>query len=144
MRFPVSFLVGFLFVLGILPGCGGDNPRGRKALSGVVTLDGAPLDKGAIEFHPLEESGMQSGGLIQTGKYAIPAPQGTTFGKYRVVIYDTYDTPPLPPGHMPGDPLPPSPKPKIGADWNSKSKHEVEVKKEGPFKFDFDVATKKG
>src|SRR6478609_202049 len=143
MRFPGSFLVGVVCVLGILPGCGGDNPRGRKALSGVVTLDGAPLDKGAIEFHPLDESGMQSGGLIQAGKYAIPAPQGATFGKYRVVIYDTYDTPPLPPGLMPGDPLPPAPKPKVPADWNSKSKHEIEVKKEGPFKFDFDVATKK-
>ena len=143
MRLPGSFLVYVFCVLGFLPGCGGDNPLGRKALSGVVTLDGAPLDKGAIEFHPLESSGVQSGDLIGAGKYAIPAAKGVTPGKYRVVIYDTYDTPPLPPGHMPGDPLPPSPKPKIPADWNSKSKHEVEVKKEGPFKFDFDVTTKK-
>src|SRR5947207_2604998 len=97
MRLPVSFLVCVLFVLGILPGCGGDNPRGRKALSGVVKLDGAPLDKGAIEFHPLDESGMQSGGMIQAGKYAIAAPQGATFGKYRVQIIDTYDTPAMPP-----------------------------------------------
>lgn len=143
MRLPVSFLVGVLFVLGILPGCGGDNPLGRKALSGVVTLDGAPLDKGAIEFHPLDESGMQSGGLIQAGKYSIAAPQGATLGKYRVQIIDTYDTPAMPASYMPGDPLPPAPKSKIPPEWNSKSKHEIEVKKEGPFKFDFEVATKK-
>ena len=123
-------------------GCGSDNPLGRKAISGAVTLDGQPLEKGAIEFHPLE-GGVQSGDLISAGAYAIPAPQGPTVGKYRVVIYDTYDTPPLPPGHMPGDTLPPAPKLKVPADWNSKSKHEIEVKKEGPFKFDFEIVTKK-
>jgi len=142
MRLPGSFLVSVLCVLGLLPGCGGDNPLGRKALSGVVNLDGAPLEQGSIEFHPLESTGVQSGALIRAGRYSIPAPQGATVGKYRVQIIDTYDTPPLPPGHMPGDPLPPSPKPKIKADWNSNSKHEIEVKKEGPFKFDFDVTTK--
>jgi len=44
---------------------------------------------------------------------------------------------------MPGDALPPSPKPKVPADWNSKSQHTVEVKKEGPFKFNFEIVTKK-
>jgi hypothetical protein len=64
-------------------------------------------------------------------------------GKYRVSITDFVPTPPLPPGHMPGDPLLPSPKPKVPAAWNSKSQHTVDVKKEGPFKFDFDIVTKK-
>jgi len=129
--------------LAFIAGCGHENPRGRKALSGHVKLDGAPLDQGNIEFHPLFEGGVQSGGRITGGYYSIPAHEGTTLGTYRVAISDFIPTPPLPPGYMPGDPVPPSPKSKIPPEWNSKSKHTVEVKKEGPFKFDFDVVTKK-
>ena len=122
---------------------GTQNPLGRKALSGAVTLDGAPLDRGAIEFHPIEEGGMQTGGLISTGRYTIAAHEGATPGKYRVVIYDTYESPPLPPGHMPGDDIPPRVKLKVPPDWNTKSQHTIEVKKEGPVKFDFNIVTKK-
>lgn len=125
-----------------LAGCGQTNPLGRKAISGSVTLDGQPLEKGAIELHPIE-GGVQSGELIAGGKYSMSTAKGPAVGKYRVVIYDTYETPPLPPGHMPGDTLPPAPKPKVPPDWNSKSKQTIEVKPEGPFKFDFDIVTKK-
>ena len=124
-------------------GCSGDNPLGRKALSGTVTLDGAPLNEGQIEFHPIEQSGVQSGGQIKTGHYSIKAKDGATLGKYRVVIYDTYPTPPLPPGHMPGDDVLPAPKPKVPPQWNSKSQQTIEIKKGGPTKFDFDIVTKK-
>ena len=138
----LSCLRVLLTVCVLVLGCGRDNPLGRKALSGAVKLDGGALPKGAIEFHPLD-GGVQSGAIIQDGGYTIPAHEGATPGKYRVVIYDTYETPPLPPGHMPGDDIPKAPKPKVPPSWNSKSKHEVEVKKEGPFKFDFDIDTKK-
>jgi len=105
-------------------------------------LDGQPLEDGTIEFHPLE-GGVQSGALIHGGRYSIPTDKGATPGKYRVQIADTYQTPPLPPGHMPGDDIPKPPKMKVPPQWNSKSQHTIEVKKEGPFKFDFDVVTKK-
>jgi len=130
------------FLIAATNGCGPDNPLGRKPLSGTVTLDGSPLEKGTIEFQPLD-GGVQSGNLISEGKYSIPAHQGATPGKYRVVIIDTYDTPPMKEGQMPGDDLPPPPKAKIPPSWNSKSQQSIEVKKEGPFKFDFDVVTKK-
>jgi hypothetical protein len=123
-------------------GCGGNNPLGRKAISGTVKLDGQPLANGAIELHPIE-GGVQSGELIKDGSYSIATAKGPTVGKYRVVIYDTYETPPLPPGHMPGDDIPPAPKPKVPPDWNSKSKQTIEVTAAGPFKFDFDIQTKK-
>jgi hypothetical protein len=141
MRPCCRLLLGLFFVTALV-GCGSDNPLGRKALSGGVTLDGAPLDKGAIEFHPLE-GGVQSGGMIQAGRYSIPSHEGATPGKYRVVIYDTYDSPPLPPGHMPGDDVPPAPKLKVPPEWNSKSKQEIEVPPKGPYKFDFAIVTKK-
>src|SRR5437868_15173667 len=79
-------------LMALIAGCGPANPLGRKALSGTVTLDGKPLERGAIEFHPLEEGGVQSGALISGGHYSIPAHQGATPGKYRVAIYDTYES----------------------------------------------------
>lgn len=139
----LAFSFVFLGAAGLFAGCGPDNPLGRKALHGEVKLDGAALDKGAIEFHPLKEGGVQTGGLIQAGRYSIPAHEGATPGEYRVVIYDTYETPPLPPGHMPGDDLPPAPKLKVPAEWNSKSQQKIEVKSGGPFEFNFAIDTKK-
>jgi len=132
-----------LAALALLVGCGSANPKGRKAVSGHVTLDGGPLEQGNIEFHPTFEGGLQSGGRIVGGKYSIPAHEGVIPGTYRVSITDFVPTPPLPPNFMPGDPIPPSPKPKVPPQWNSKSKQTIEVKKEGPFKFDFDIDTKK-
>jgi hypothetical protein len=139
----VGILSSVVLAGGLLPGCGNSNPLGRKALYGKVTLDGAPLKNGAIEFHPQVQSGVQSGGLIKDGEYSIPEHEGATVGKYRVVIYDTYETPPLPPGHMPGDDLPPTPKPKVPPEWNSKSQKTIDVAEDGPFEFDFDIVTKK-
>ena len=127
----------------LLAGCGPANPLGRKALHGMVKLDGAPLDKARIEFHPLTEGGTQSSGEIASGRYSIPAHEGATPGEYRILIYDTHETPPLPPGHMPGDDLPPQPKLKVPAEWHSKSDKKAEVKAGGPFEFNFDIETKK-
>jgi len=136
-----SFLL--FAAVGVLAGCGPDNPLGRKALHGEVKFEGAPLDKGMIEFHPLNEGGVQSGGPITAGRYAIPAHEGATPGEYRVVIFDTPEAPPLPPGHMPGDDLPPQPKLKVPAEWHSKSQKKIEVKSGGPFDFNFEIDTKK-
>jgi len=142
-RFLCSMLACSAGALALFIGCGPENPKGRKALSGHVTLDGGPLEQGNIEFHPMFEGGLQSGGRIVSGNYSIPAHEGVVLGQYRVSITDFVPTPPLPAGHMPGDPVPPSPKPKVPAEWNTKSQHTVEVNKEGPFKFNFDIQTKK-
>ena len=141
MRWLPVLLASLLAALCL--GCGPDNPQGRKAVSGKVTLDGGPLEQGNIEFHPMFQGGVQSGGAITSGSYSIPAHQGVTPGKYRVSIIDFVPTPPQPAGYMPGDPLPPMPKPKVPAEWNSQSQHTIEVKTEGPFAFDFDIVTKK-
>ena len=139
---------GALSVLCLLPGlfvgCGTDNPLGRKAISGEVKLDGAPIDNGSIEFHPLATGGTQSGGMISSGSYSIPDDQGLTAGKYRVMVFAQTPSPPLPEGFMPGDDLPfPPPKELVPPEWNSQSKQTIEVKAEGPFEFNFDISTKK-
>lgn len=66
-------------------GCGG--PTGdRVPLAGEVTLDGQPLDRGSIEFHPQGE-GTITGGMVLDGKFEIPASQGVKPGKYFVRIF---------------------------------------------------------
>ena len=142
-QFRVWALVLGLALAGHAAGCGGDNPLGRKAVYGKVTLNGAPLASGAVEFHPLEQSGVQSGGIITGGSYSIAAKDGLTAGKYRVAILDNVPTPPLPAGYMPGDDLPPSPPPQVPPEWNSESQHTIELSADGPFEFNFDISTKK-
>ena len=89
----------------------------------------------------MQEGGVSSGGVITGGSYSIPAEQGLPVGKYRVVIFATPEAPPLPPGHMPGDDLPVA-KQLIPPDWNKNSKKTIDVTKEGPHEYSFDITTK--
>jgi hypothetical protein len=52
-------------------GCGGS---GTVAVRGAVTLDGAPLQNGEIEFSPSSgTSGPTAGAVIENGQYEVPA-----------------------------------------------------------------------
>lgn len=68
-------------------------PSPRRALSGKVTLDGAPLPSGYITFRPLHETaGPTAGAEILAGEYRIPAHQGTFEGRFEVQIVATRPT----------------------------------------------------
>ena len=72
-----------LFLTGLV-GCGGSN---RGAVEGSVTLDGTPIESGAITFRPTGETkGATAGGEIKNGRYAIPAESGPVVGTNRVEI----------------------------------------------------------
>jgi hypothetical protein len=75
-------------MLAIVAGCKRREYPGeqRYALSGKVTVDGAPMQFGLITFQPDGEGGIVSGGPIKDGAYSIPEPKGPTAGKYRVLI----------------------------------------------------------
>jgi len=118
------------------------NTGGRYAITGTVTLDGSPLEKGNIGFQPLENGRTSSGAVISGGKFTIPADKGLPPGKYRVEIHAAAPgTPPPDPNAIPGS-GPPPPKELVPPEWNEASKQTIEVKKEGPFNFAFDIATK--
>jgi hypothetical protein len=93
-------------------GCSGaadDLPR--EAVWGKVTVDGAPLAKGAIRFQtstPGAPNVMEVGGLIQDGEFQIARSQGPVPGTYRVTITEDAASP-LAPGEAPG------PRPKVKA-----------------------------
>jgi hypothetical protein len=127
----------------LLCGCGGD-PLGRYAVSGTVKVDGAPLTKGNISFQPTENQPTSSGAVVAGGRFSIPREAGLTAGKYRVVVNAAVPGTAgkvIPEDAQPGDPPPPA-KEMIPPDWNVSSQHVIEVKREGPFVFPFEIATK--
>jgi len=129
--------------IGPFSGCGG-GPAGLYGISGTVKVDGVPLEKGNISFEAMEGQSNSSGAVVSAGNFTIPRDHGLREGKYRVVV--NAPTPgtggakaaaDAPPGEGP-----PPPKELIPPDWNESSTHTIEVKKEGPFVFSFEIATK--
>ena len=126
-----------------LVGCGESDPLGRKAISGTVNLNGAPVEQGNIAFQPMDTGATSSGAVIAAGKYAIERQKGLPKGKYRVTV-----NAPKPGtgkgagvGVMPGDPLPP-PEELIPPEWNVNSEQTIEVTDKGPYVFNFDIQPK--
>jgi hypothetical protein len=122
-------------------GCGGD-PLGRQALSGAVTVDGSPLQKGTINFQPAQ-AGIGSGTRIESGKYSIARKDGLPAGKYRVVINaPTPGSADAQSNAPPGAPAPP-PQELIPEEWNAKTEHTIDVVSSGKNEHNFDIQTKK-
>jgi hypothetical protein len=76
----------------VIVGCSVDSSVSRDtlprvAVSGTVTLDGAPLTEGVIQFNPAPGTeGPPTAGEIREGKYSIEKPLGPVPGKYKVTI----------------------------------------------------------
>lgn len=89
MPFTIRQLTLLIVISGtaaVNAGCGNSGPP-RVAVSGIVTLDGRPIEQGAISFVPAADSKQPSAGAeISSGEYSIPATSGPSAGKYRVEI----------------------------------------------------------
>src|SRR5262245_23609553 len=136
-----GWLVPCLVLVGLSIGCGESDPLGRHAVSGTVTLDGAPLENGNIGFQPADKSTTSGGDVIAGGKYSIARDKGLPVGKYKVTINapkpGTGGTAPA----MPGDPVP-VPEELIPKEWNVNSQEFIEVTDKGQNVFNFDVKSK--
>lgn len=117
-----------------LTSCGGANPLGRQAISGEVTLDGAPVEQGVIQFTPEAggESRVGTGAVVQAGRYSIPADKGLPPGRYKVMVFSGQGSDQTP--EMPGDAGQP-PEEKIPAKYNVKSELVITVSADGPNEF---------
>lgn len=129
-----------ILVLGIA-GCA-DELGDRQEISGVVTLQGQPLDGGSIEFTPLDSpqpGGVEtrSGAPIVQGKYVVPRAQGLVPGNYRVRITAGTPTPDLQPGELPGPTGAPS-KERVPAKYNTQSQLEATITS-GPSTFNVEI-----
>jgi hypothetical protein len=79
---PIS---GLLAALLCALGCASD--ARRAAVSGTVLVDGKPLERGVINFLPVEGTqGPGAGGAITNGKFALDQQQGPIIGSNRVEI----------------------------------------------------------
>jgi hypothetical protein len=89
---------GLMTGLLILAGCGG-----MAEVSGTVSLDGHPVEEGAIHFSPVDGQTPTAGALIKNGQYRAQVPVGLmkvsltapkVVGKKK--IYPTKDSPEMP------------------------------------------------
>ena len=129
-------LPALLLLLQIV-GCGG-NPRGRLPVSGKVSFRGKPLEKGTIDFRPVDKRSVGSGAQIVNSAYQIEELKGLPPGKYEVRVFSSKpDTSPLPEGVPPGvdrpwiELIPPN--------FNVQTEQMVEVTGDGPNEFVFEI-----
>jgi hypothetical protein len=123
-------------------GCG---PReDRLEVSGVVTLDGAPLDSGSIRFTSMGgKTLVATGAMIQDGAYHVPQEKGLLPGTYHVEINSPHrDAPTVIARATPDGPGIPVAPDRIPAEYNSASAKTIEVAREGNHEFDFNIVTK--
>jgi hypothetical protein len=147
---PRYSFVGFLLLsLSLAVGCSGNNKTaGRVGVSGSVSVKGTPLSDGVIQFQPLEKQNTSAAVVLVGGNYSISSANGLQPGMYLVrVSTGNAESEPIDPNkplgpsgnNLPGSKKSDVKKPSIPPEWGEKSKHQVEVKAEGPNKFDFDI-----
>jgi hypothetical protein len=126
-----------------IAGCGPQSDR--LALSGKVTLNGAPLDSGSIRFTSVAGQKLfASGAVIENGEFDIPQEKGLPPGTYQLEISapDT-KSPPVVYRSAPGEPvLPPTAPERIPPEYNTNSKHTIEVSTDSDNHFVFDIVNK--
>ncbi len=134
-----SWIFVVALVVALTPGCGKNDPLRRQSLTGEVKLAGQPLDEGTIQFEPLDEKGVASGGLIKDGKFAIPNAAGLPAGQYRLMIFAPEKGAAIQDA-MPGDTMnAPLAKDRIPAKYNTQSRETIDVSDSKKNHFVFDI-----
>lgn len=128
MNFDICrlLLIALLFSVRFL-GCDSTDD-GRRAVSGAVTFQGKPLDRGNTMFVPPTGSRSQTGAAITAGRYQISNQQGLLPGIYKVGISSADgdvpaapNTPPGPSGNFTSvDRIPLNTAPKATLKWKEK------------------------
>ncbi len=131
-------------VIAGLTGC--EDSTGRLAVSGEITLDGAPLESGSILFTSIgAEQLISSGAMIQEGAYYVPQEQGLLPGTYQVEISSPDQSAPMTTAAVgPDQQGIPIARDRIPDEYNVNSDKRVEVTRDGDNTFDFDIVSKRG
>ena len=141
---PLSLILSVASIAIFANGCGGQSGIERPAVSGMVLLDGQPIESGTISFVPAPGTkGPTAGGIIKSGKYSIVEGDGAAVGTARVEISSSKMT-----GKMieVGSPMPPGTKIEetveaVPAKYNKSSTLTVDIKA-GANTHDFDLMSK--
>lgn len=145
-RWGVALFCCFTAInLAISVGCSPEtDPIGRQKVTGVVTLDGAPIVDGAIRFEPANGEAVRTAGgaPISAGLYEIPVKQGLAPGKYRVFITGTQSAADQRSVDEQMNQPAPLRKDAVPAKYNEKSSLTIEVTPTGPNQHDFTLSKK--
>jgi len=128
----------------LLAGCG--RRSDRLAVTGEVTLDGVPLDEGAIRLTSTGSGKLSaSGAIIHDGKFHVPQDKGLPPGTFHVEISSPDTAAPLVVYKgAPGEPaLPPTAPERIPPEFNSNSKQTIELTADGDNHFKFDIVRRR-
>lgn len=88
MRAP-EFLCSIL-LLCLSSGCGHDDGLQRNAISGTITIDGAPLKSGAVRLIPIEpDTGPGTMAKVTEGAFQFTEENGPIAAQHRVEIEAT-------------------------------------------------------
>lgn len=79
-------VAGLLLLTSLLPGCGESARQANAELIGTVTLDGAPVSEGSIQFASLKTGSSISGNLSPEGKFLLALPQADIGTEYEVTV----------------------------------------------------------
>jgi hypothetical protein len=139
MSFPFRgcFCAGLLLLVAVI-GCGPADD-GRRSVSGTITFQGKPLDRGNITFVSPDGLGSQTGAVITNGNYQIPAEQGMLPGRYKVAISSADGDVPADPNTAPGPSGNFTSVDRIPKEYNTESKLEAEIKDQSENVIDFTI-----
>lgn len=135
-----------VFALMVISGCGApEDPT--IPVFGKVQVNGVPVKQGDIEFNGKENSGLRRGAMITEGSYRTAPMQGLLPGNYIVRIFSVpiQSKTDSKSGVLPGEEElgPAASRDQIPAKYNMRSTLTIEVKKDGPNEFNFDIDTSK-
>ncbi len=122
----------------ILVSTGCQRGNGLQEVSGNVSFDGEPLERGSIEFirdgKPPQPAG---GAMIRSGGYSLPRAHGLAPGRYKVLI-SSPDLSAVPQVETMEAYKPPN-RERIPAAFNSESVQFVEIHSDAVNRFDFRI-----
>ena len=133
------------FLLCVLSGCclvlGGCGSSDRSSVTGTVTLDGQPLEKGSINLMPMPGTKSPTAGAqIVDGNFTVAAKGGTFAGKFRVEITASRPSGKKIPHPMTGEMIEATEQ-FLPAKYNKQSELQVEIT-EGTNQLEFPLTSK--
>lgn len=141
----VCSLTGFLAFSLLLAGCGGSDGPPTFRVSGKVTLDGQPVNKGQITFKDAAGQTKSMAAEVQNGAYSFLCTAGQK--KIEITSLRKVEGKQHKFGGNPGDPIGPNNsadiyEEAIPAVYNTQTTLEQEVKSSGSNQFNFDLKSK--
>jgi hypothetical protein len=112
---------------------------GRAGVEGDVSFNGKPVERGMVELHPIDgATGPMVGGVIEQGKFRIPAEKGPVIGgAYKVRIVGMEKTGQKQVNRDRPNEISDVYRNVIPAEYNSQSKLKVVISEDQPNRLDY-------